>query len=113
MVSSLASHVQIDQNALIVQAGMLKDKYLSSNNAGNGSVEWDASGWHYCQDAPDCGPVTAQYVFVLDALNFCFWKVPGFEYDNLAVSLKKVLDADASAFDADRLMGISEVCSVN
>lgn len=41
------------------------------------SVEWDAEGWHYCDDAKTGGPLTAQYVFVLDALNFCFWPEAG------------------------------------
>lgn len=32
-------------------------------------VEWDFEGIHYF----DKGPLTVQYLFVLDALNFCFW----------------------------------------
>lgn len=32
-------------------------------------VEWDFEGIHYF----DNGPRTVQYLFVLDALNFCFW----------------------------------------
>lgn len=32
-------------------------------------VEWDYEGIHYF----DNGPLTVQYLFVLDALNFCFW----------------------------------------
>jgi hypothetical protein len=32
-------------------------------------VEWDFEGIHYF----DYGPPTVQYLFVLDALNFCFW----------------------------------------
>jgi hypothetical protein len=38
---------------------------------------WSASGWHY----DDRGPLTAQYVFVLDSLNFCFWPTAGLEYE--------------------------------
>jgi hypothetical protein len=30
--------------------------------------EWDASV-HFC----DGGPLTVQYLLVVDALNFCFW----------------------------------------
>lgn len=30
---------------------------------------WDFEGIHYFDD----GPLTVQYLFVLDALNFCFW----------------------------------------
>lgn len=32
-------------------------------------VEWDFEGIHFF----DNGPLTVQYLFVLDALNFCFW----------------------------------------
>lgn len=32
-------------------------------------VEWDFEGIHYF----DNGPLTVQYLFVLDTLNFCFW----------------------------------------
>lgn len=32
-------------------------------------VEWDYEGIHYF----DNGPLTVQYLLVLDALNFCFW----------------------------------------
>ena len=31
---------------------------------------------HYADDAASGGHLTAQYVFVLDALNFCFWRRP-------------------------------------
>ena len=34
-------------------------------------VKWDFEGIHYF----DNGPLTVQYLFVLDALNFCFWPV--------------------------------------
>ena len=37
-------------------------------------VEWDFEGIHYF----DNGPLTVQYLFVLDALNFCFW--PGMSF---------------------------------
>lgn len=33
------------------------------------SIEWDFEGIHYF----DNGPLTVQYLFVLDTLNFCFW----------------------------------------
>ena len=34
------------------------------------------------------GALTAQYVLVLDALNFCFWLQPDLEYEHLARGLK-------------------------
>jgi hypothetical protein len=45
----------------------------------------------------------------MDALNFCFWPSPGFEYDTLAMSLKAVLEADETALNADKLATITEV----
>ena len=72
-------------------------------------VEWDAQGWHYCGDVATMGPLTVQYIFVMDALNFCFWPTPGFEYDTLAIGLKKVLEEDATALNADRLANMTEV----
>ena len=44
-----------------------------------------------------------QYVFVLDALNFCFWPLEGYEYEPLANSLKLTLEDDAAAFSAENL----------
>lgn len=37
------------------------------------------------------------YLFVLDSLNFCFWK-SDWEYDNLALALKKLYQKDPLAF---------------
>jgi hypothetical protein len=69
-------------------------------------VDWDACGWHYCEDREDKGgngENTVQYIFVLDCLNWCFWPTEEFEYEQLAVSLKNVLLQDPNVFDADRL----------
>lgn len=94
-------------------------------------MDWDEEGWHYSADADTCGPLTAQYIFVLDALNFCFWptegcvvacaaacaRAPGgppdthwgsYEYDSLAINLKRALEADCRAFDASRLVKVDE-----
>ena len=70
-------------------------------------VEWDASGWHYSSDVSSLGPLTCQYVFVLDALNFCFWPTEGLEYDTLAMSLKARLESDSTSFDAIKLAKIT------
>eukprot|EP01038_Epipyxis_sp_PR26KG_P014213 gene14213-19070_t len=70
-------------------------------------VDWDASGMHYCADADNNGHLTAQYIFVLDALNFCFWPNSSFEYDSLATSLKKVLEKDSTSFKAEILAAIT------
>jgi len=63
-----------------------------------------AADYHFC-DGTD---LTAQYVLVLDACNFCFWPLEGYEYSDLAGSLKAVLTADPKAFDADKLANIDE-----
>lgn len=39
---------------------------------------------HFC----DGGPLTAQYLLVVDALNFCFWPDGELEYEHLAGGLK-------------------------
>eukprot|EP01041_Mallomonas_annulata_P008727 gene8727-18040_t len=73
-----------------------------------GEVAWDVSGWHYTQDVEQLGPLTCQFIFVLDALNFCFWPTPGLEYEYLAVSLKNILEHDNTAFEAEKLAIITE-----
>jgi Potential Queuosine, Q, salvage protein family len=106
LVSRDANFVHID-----VQAVNDAAESIILQNSGKkfqAEVEWDSGGWHYT----DGGPRTCQYVFVMDALNFCFWPMPGLEYDILAKSLKDVLETDTAAFDADRLAVISEVNAI-
>ena len=49
-------------------------------------VEWDFEGIHYF----DNGPLTVQYLFVLDALNFCFW--PGISSGKKSMHLMNTND---------------------
>lgn len=58
-----------------------------------------AQSYHF-SDGTD---LTAQYCLVLDSINFCFWPLPGYEYLDLASGLKRALEADRTAFDAERL----------
>jgi hypothetical protein len=44
-----------------------------------------------------------QYVFVLDSLNFCFWPLPGYEYEHLAASLKQTFIQNPESFSAHNL----------
>lgn len=101
-VVAQAKDVRIDEAALAA---------LASRLASSTSVEppkWDECGWHYNEDAAANGPLTAQYVLVLDALNFCFWpSSTALEYDTLASVLRDVLKADPKAFDADRLEALT------
>jgi len=120
MVAIQSTYVSIDGDALRQCSAALHSKCIDDNKGlnhqmvpSNGTqmsvgIEWDSNQWHYCMDVDTCGPLTAQYIFVLDALNFCFWPSKHFEYDVLAVSLKSVLERDLHSFDADRLCEVDE-----
>jgi hypothetical protein len=96
---------QVEKPLLGICLGMqLLGKF--SQEKGQKADELVGEGWHYCADVPN-GPLTCQYIFVLDALNFCFWPTPGLEYDYLATCLRKVLENDSTAFSAENLSSIS------
>ncbi|CAI8588968.1 unnamed protein product [Vicia faba] len=59
-VASRSSHVTVDSSGI--------EKVVSTIDS-IPKVDWDFEGIHYF----DNGPLTVQYLFVLDALNFCFW----------------------------------------
>lgn len=135
-VMAAARHVKIDPDALKALAGELLPRLGSGPDGADGGdgVAWDAEGWHYNADAAADGPLTAQYVLVLDALNWCFWPseqgtcvyrcghppsiqaparrrhtfihTPGLEYEHLARGIKKALEQDPRALDAERLAAI-------
>ena len=102
-----ATHVSINDDAI---ARMIADetKFPVDVTDALSKIQWDSCGWHYNQDAHLAGPLTAQYILVLDALNFCFWPCPGLEYEHLAIGLKNVLEQDATAFNADKLILVTE-----
>lgn len=101
VVAAAAVDVAIDDTALESLAARLASETNVKPPA------WDECGWHYNADASSGGPLTAQYVLVLDALNFCFWpSSSGIEYDTLASVLRDVLAADSAAFSAERLAAI-------
>ncbi|KAM1091365.1 hypothetical protein FF1_018858 [Malus domestica] len=89
-VASHSSHVLVDSSGIEKVAETIDTIP---------KVEWDFEGIHYF----DNGPLTVQYLFVLDALNFCFWPDKDLNYDNLAAGLKAAIQNDKSVFDADRL----------
>ena len=103
-VSNEASFVRINQQAIEKFSQSIVEERLSTSYCQK-EVLWDSDGWHYT----DGGHRTCQYVFVMDALNFCFWPSPGLEYDTLAKSLKSVLVTDENAFAAENLAVITEV----
>lgn len=90
-VASRSSHVKVDLSEL--------EKVVDKLQGSIPKVEWDFEGIHYF----DNGPLTVQYLFVLDALNFCFWPDKDLNYDCLASGLKDALQNDKSALDSDRL----------
>eukprot|EP00753_Platysulcus_tardus_P006562 PLAT14300.1.p1 GENE.PLAT14300.1~~PLAT14300.1.p1 ORF type:complete len:339 (+),score=172.22 PLAT14300.1:31-1047(+) len=103
-VSSIAEDVFIEEEAMEKTVELLLPKKDESALDG---VAWDAMDVHFADDAEEGGPLTAQYVLVLDALNFCFWPEEQLEYDDLAAALKRVLRADSSAFSAASLAVLS------
>ncbi len=66
-------------------------------------VRWDDV--HHFRDG---GPATAQYLLVLDALNFCFWPDPSWDYNRLALALKQTMLREPHRFHADALASASE-----
>lgn len=97
-----ATSVKIDPATL--------DAFVSELDAqcSGGLPAWDDGGWHFGDDASTGGPLTAQYVLVLDALNWCFWpSETAMEYDTLASGLTRALRADPSAFSADALQALT------
>eukprot|EP00639_Heterosigma_akashiwo_P003444 CAMPEP_0194583630 /NCGR_PEP_ID=MMETSP0292-20121207/16473_1 /TAXON_ID=39354 /ORGANISM="Heterosigma akashiwo, Strain CCMP2393" /LENGTH=168 /DNA_ID=CAMNT_0039438327 /DNA_START=107 /DNA_END=610 /DNA_ORIENTATION=+ len=98
-----AKSVEICQTAMKSMANQLKDKIAADK-----IVQWDEMGWHWNEDVQSGGELTCQYIFVLDSLNFCFWPTTGMEYEQLARALTAVLKADPTAFDAERLLRLTE-----
>eukprot|EP00898_Chlorokybus_atmophyticus_P006177 jgi/Chlat1/6560/Chrsp45S05926 len=99
-VVARARHVFIADDATIEEQA----RRLSEEGAGGlPSLVWNFDGVHYS----DGGPLTAQYLLVLDALNFCFWPDEELEYHHLALGLKHALDNDAHALDAARLSAVT------
>jgi hypothetical protein len=97
-----SKHVKIDGDGAITAAA----EQLQANHID--TVSWDDAGWHYADDAGSSGPTTAQYVLVLDALNWCFWpSTNGMEYEQLAVGVTNALRADSKALDADQLAAMT------
>ena len=107
--TSLAVMARDDVSVTIDQAALenFADDYSAERvQSMRKEVEWDACDWHYTpKDLP--GDSTAQYIFVMDSLNYCFWPVEGLEYEQLATSLRDVLKADASAFDTTALKSMT------
>jgi hypothetical protein len=95
-VVAAARDVAIDDAALA--------RFATSFGGSFAAPEWSAGDFHFGDDVVTGGALTAQYILVLDALNFCFWpSATGTEYDALAAGLRDALRADARALDAGAL----------
>lgn len=61
-------------------------------------IMWDDEAWHYNPPSSFGEQVRreriAMYILALDAINFCFWPLPGYEYDQLACSLTGIASQD-------------------
>eukprot|EP01036_Dinobryon_divergens_P022169 gene22169-30406_t len=91
-----AENVSIDEQVLKSFAEKVIKKEMGNSSS---IIEWDTSGWHFCEDVD---------IFVLDALNFCFWPCEGFEYEDLAIALKIALSNDKSIFSGEKLASLTE-----
>ena len=86
----------LDLSAMVQKQGISYDKW---------------SDWHL----DDPGQYTIEqitaYVFVVDAMNFCFWPnnpSGNFEYDSMTRNLEKILKNDPEFFKCDRLICVTE-----
>ncbi|CAI7869968.1 unnamed protein product [Closterium sp. NIES-54] len=76
----------------------------SSTSGGHGLrlPPWNFDGVHFT----DGGPLTVQYLLLLDALNFCFWLDPSLHYEHLASGLRAAVHRDPTSIDAARLAAL-------
>ncbi|MES1911660.1 MAG: hypothetical protein MHM6MM_004059 [Cercozoa sp. M6MM] len=106
LVSSLSKSVIVDEAALRKDVEENSDEWQRwLHQLAPETLNW-AQDYHFVD--PENETDTAQYVLVLDALNFCFWPLEGYEYEHLASSLTAVFRADRSAFAAENLAKVTE-----
>ena len=104
-----AEHVQIN-NDRIKELCLQWKTSLPSVSGWNDRVHWS-----------DGSPSTANFVLLLDALNFCFWPDPGqpkwkvsYEgvlhdgYMALAASLKRAIEAGDRLYEAERMASVTK-----
>jgi hypothetical protein len=103
-----ARHVSLNAEALKALAGeMAKDHKLQLEGASGGEQGGVGGGEAIHYSGSEATMV--QYLFVLDALNFCFWPSEGkWEYEDLSTALKRAVEADAAALSAESLANMSE-----
>ena len=87
-VVRLSSHVSINRSIL---SAFLSSSYTEPS-------PWSSFPCHYT------GPSLIPYIFALDSLNFCFWPHSHFDYQDLALSLKQILESDPSGLSPSTLI---------
>ncbi|KXZ54661.1 hypothetical protein GPECTOR_4g727 [Gonium pectorale] len=98
-VAERAKHVDVNMkgvHSVVEELTLEKLKEITSPRAYNKDL-------HFV----DGGPLTVQYLLVVDALNFCFWPDEELEYEHLSLGVKASLERDPTVLDAERLMWIS------
>lgn len=82
-------------------------KDIATNYAAYASdCDWNTD-WHF--NDPFDPALTVQYLFLIDTLNFCFWPTEKFEYEHLALGVKRAVAANPSAIHAKNLATMDEV----
>lgn len=95
LIATHARHVRVDREATADLAQRLATGTTPP-------VAWD--NVHHFNDG---SPRTAQYLLVLDALNFCFWPQPAWDYNRLALTLKQTMLNEPERFTAKALARVT------
>ena len=98
-VMSQAEHITLDNGSV--------EKLALKLSTGPPPTPWGDYECHYAEDVSSCGPLTAQFVAVVDAINFCFWEEPDFEYDTLCDGVKQALLDNPDCIWGDSLSTIT------
>lgn len=97
-VTSSAKEVSVDREAVKKLVNEMDNDTLERLH---GPPEFDED-MHFVDLADPF--LTAQYLLVLDSLNFCFWPHPTLEYEHIARGLKKSVLRDPTIISAESLM---------
>ena len=99
LVSLSASHVSINDQAI--------HSWVASMTAEDAHHLISPRAFDHDLHYVDATALTAQYLLVVDSLNFCFWPTNGLEYEHLSKGLKARVEADPSVISAERLSSIT------
>ncbi len=136
--------VAINSSALNKFASDITDSILANKSLK--VTEWDADGWHYTganylggdgaiDDERDSEykelmrmERVALYILTMDAINFCFWPLPGdggvedcnkekngLEYEHLAIALRKIAEMDDATAHTGNIYGgaLPKICAAS